>query len=86
MSTEDMVRSLTQTVTQQGQIMMLHHQENQASIKNLERQIRQLAMAVSKLEPKDSGKLPSQTELNLRETVSYVSLRNGKKVRQKMVG
>ena len=36
----------------------------QASIQNLERQVGQISQVVSKLDAKDSGKLPSQTEVN----------------------
>ncbi|XP_074318610.1 uncharacterized protein LOC141655428 [Silene latifolia] len=69
MSTEDMIRALTISVTQDKA-------ENKQNFKNLENQVSQLATAVNRLEAKQSGALPSQTVLNPRENVSVVSLRN----------
>ena len=70
-----MIRSLAQTMMQTNQTVLQNNQDTQASIKNLERQMGQLSSAVSRLEAKDSGKLPSQTELNPRETVNAITLR-----------
>ncbi|XP_023743143.2 uncharacterized protein LOC111891312 [Lactuca sativa] len=69
MSLEDIVKSL-ETSTQAFQ------QETKASIKNLEKQVSQLATSVSKLE--SQGKLPAQTEANLRHNVCAITLRGGK--------
>ncbi|XP_074288398.1 uncharacterized protein LOC141613560 [Silene latifolia] len=73
MSTEDMIRALTISVTQD-------RAENKQNFKNLENQVSQLAIAVNRLEAKQSGALPSQTILNPRENVSDVSLRNGRQL------
>ncbi|XP_052619833.1 uncharacterized protein LOC111889560 [Lactuca sativa] len=69
MSLEDIVKSLT-TSTQAFQ------QETKASIKNLEKQVSQLATSVGKLE--SQGKLPAQTETNPRHNVCAITLRGGK--------
>ena len=55
-------------------------QETRSSIQNLEKQISQLATTMGKLEAQSSGKLPSQTVINLRENVSAISLRSEKEV------
>ena len=39
-----------------------------------------MATAISQLEAQSSGKLPSQTVVNLRENASAIVLRNGKEV------
>ncbi|XP_021728348.1 uncharacterized protein LOC110695424 [Chenopodium quinoa] len=65
MSTEEMIRSLTSNVSTMQQNMMQFQQETKSSIQNLENQVSQISSAVSRLEAKDSGKHPSQTELNL---------------------
>lgn len=69
MSLEDIVKSLA-TSTQAFQ------QETKASIKNLEKQVSQLATSVSKLE--SEGKLLAQTETNPRHNVCSIILRGGK--------
>ncbi|XP_023763984.2 uncharacterized protein LOC111912477 [Lactuca sativa] len=69
MSLEDIVKSLA-TSTQAFQ------QETKASIKNLEKQVSQLATSVSKLE--SQGKLHAQTETNPRHNVCAITLRGGK--------
>ncbi|KAL7583272.1 hypothetical protein Lser_V15G45156 [Lactuca serriola] len=69
MSLEDIVKNLA-TSTQAFQ------QETKASIKNLEKQVSQLAISVSKLE--SQGKLHAQTEANPRHNVCAITLRGGK--------
>ncbi|XP_023766047.2 uncharacterized protein LOC111914567 [Lactuca sativa] len=69
MSLEYIVKSLA-TSTQTFQ------QETKASIKNLEKQVSQLATSVSKLE--SQGKLLAQTETNPRHNVCAITLRGGK--------
>ncbi|XP_023742062.1 uncharacterized protein LOC111890141 [Lactuca sativa] len=69
MPLEDIVKSLA-TSTQ------VFQQETKASIKNLEKQVSQLAISVSKLE--SQGKLPAQTEANPRHNVCAITLRSGK--------
>ena len=83
MLTEEMIRSLAQTMMQTNQTMLQNNQDTQVSIKNFERQMGQLSLVVSRLEAKESGKLPSQTELNPRETVNAITLRGGKEVGNK---
>ncbi|XP_074271303.1 uncharacterized protein LOC141595236 [Silene latifolia] len=73
MSTEDMIRALTISVTQD-------RAENKQNFKNLENQVSQLASTVNWLEAKLSSALPSQTVLNPRENVSDVSSRNRKQL------
>ncbi|KAK9697393.1 hypothetical protein RND81_08G035500 [Saponaria officinalis] len=76
MSTEDLIRALAtnQARFQQTQL------ETQGSIKNLEQQMGQLAIAISRLEARDSGVLPSTTVTNPTANVSAVSLRNGRQL------
>ncbi|XP_023760997.1 uncharacterized protein LOC111909408 [Lactuca sativa] len=69
MSLEDIVKSLA-TNTQSFQ------QETKASIKSLEQQVSQLAQSVSKME--SQGKLPSQTEKNLKYNACAITLRGEK--------
>ncbi|CAH9141685.1 unnamed protein product [Cuscuta epithymum] len=47
-----------------------------SSIQNLENQMSQISIAVSRLEAKDSVKLPSQTEQNPRQHVNAIMLRD----------
>ena len=49
----------------------------EASLRNLENQVGQLASILSK---RPQGGLPSNTEKNLREKVNVVTLRNGKEL------
>ena len=41
----------------------------------------QMAAAISQLQSKDSGKLPSQTIVNLRENANAITLRSGKQLK-----
>ncbi|XP_074300617.1 uncharacterized protein LOC141631911 [Silene latifolia] len=72
MSTEDMIRALTLSVTQD-------RADNKRNFKNLENQVSQLATAINRLEARDSNALPSQTVVNPKN-VSAVSLRNGRQL------
>ena len=75
-----MLRVLTQSFsTRQTQIIQ-NHEETRSSIKNIERQIGQISGAVSKLEAKESDRLPSQTRPNPRPNVSSITLRSGKEL------
>ncbi|CAH9126488.1 unnamed protein product [Cuscuta epithymum] len=83
MSTDEMIRALTsnmvtmqQSMSQFQQTMIQFQHETKSSIKNLETQVSQISNAVSRLEAKDSGKLPSQTEQNPRQHVNAIMLRN----------
>ncbi|XP_021728347.1 uncharacterized protein LOC110695423 [Chenopodium quinoa] len=60
-------------------------QETKSSIQNLENQVSQISSAVSRLEAKDSGKLPSQTELNPKQQVNAITLRSGKELQQTVI-
>ncbi|XP_052884721.1 uncharacterized protein LOC108481786 [Gossypium arboreum] len=53
-----------------------YQQRTDASIQELTNQVSKLSMAVNRLE--SQGKLPSQTELNLRQNVSAITLRSRK--------
>ncbi|KAH9679091.1 protein kinase domain-containing protein [Citrus sinensis] len=75
-SLEEIVKSLA-TNTQQFQ------QATTASIQNLENQMSQLATAVSRLESQVLGRLPSQSEVNPKQNVSVVILRNAQPTRAK---
>ena len=58
-------------------------QAQQTTIQNLERQVGQLAMAIS---DRDKGKLPSTSQVNPRESVMAISLRSGKVLEESSVG
>jgi hypothetical protein len=60
---------------------MSFQQETRSSIHNLEKQTRQVASSVGKLEAQINGKLPSQA-LNPKENVSVIMLRNGKELEE----
>jgi hypothetical protein len=69
----EMMKTLaSNTVTLQQNIMSFQ-QETRLSIHNLEKQMRQVALSVGKLEAQINGKLPSQT-LNPIENVSVKEL------------
>src|SRR5262249_5431755 len=57
-------------------------QNQDASIKNLETQVGQLAKLMSE---RAQGTLPSDTELNPKEHVKAISLRSGKEVPNKQI-
>ncbi|CAH9124841.1 unnamed protein product [Cuscuta epithymum] len=80
MSTEDMIRALTSNVSTMQQNMVQFQHETKSSIQNLENQMSQISSAVSRLEAKDSTKLPSQTEPNPRQQAHAVTLRSGKEL------
>ncbi|XP_074315891.1 uncharacterized protein LOC141652196 [Silene latifolia] len=73
MSTKDIIRALTLSVTQD-------RADNKQNFKNLENQVSHQAHAINRLEARDSNALPSQTMVNPRENVSAVSLRNGRQL------
>ncbi|XP_048227840.1 uncharacterized protein LOC125369451 [Ricinus communis] len=73
MSLEDIVKNLAKNALQ-------FQQETRSSIQNLGNQITQLATSISKLEAQNSGKLPSKPEINPKENVSAIFLKNGKKI------
>ncbi|CAH9051333.1 unnamed protein product [Cuscuta europaea] len=87
MSTEDMIRALAvnmgtmqQSIGQFQQTMMQFQHETKSSIQNLETQVSQISSVVSRLEAKDSGRLPSQTEQNPRQHVNAIMLRSGEEL------
>ena len=80
MTTEDMLRILTQNVSNMQTQIVHNQEETRSSIKNIEKQIGQISGAVSKLEAKESDRLPSQTEPNPRPNVSAITLRSGKEL------
>ncbi|XP_057249955.1 uncharacterized protein LOC130591069 [Beta vulgaris subsp. vulgaris] len=55
-------------------------QETKSSIYNLETQVGQMSSVMNRLEAQNSGKLPSQTEVNPKKNVSAVTLRSGKEL------
>jgi hypothetical protein len=71
MSLEDIVQSLATNTLQ-------FQQEMKASIQNLENQVSQLATSVGRLESR--ANLPSQTEVNLKQNASVITLRSGKEL------
>jgi hypothetical protein len=73
MSLEDIVKNLANNSLQ-------FQQDTRTSIQNLGNQITQLATSVGKLEAQNSGKLPSQPEVNPKENVSTILLRSGKEI------
>ncbi|XP_021767721.1 uncharacterized protein LOC110732111 [Chenopodium quinoa] len=73
------------TTELESQNMMQFQQETKSSIQNLENQVSQISSAVSRLEAKDSGKIPSQSELNPKQQVNAITLRSGKKLQETVV-
>ncbi|CAH9079808.1 unnamed protein product [Cuscuta epithymum] len=65
------------------QNVLQFQQETKSSIQNLETQVSQISIAVSRLEAKESGKLPSQTEQNPRQHVNAIMTRSGKELQTK---
>ncbi|CAH9132758.1 unnamed protein product [Cuscuta epithymum] len=76
MSTEDMIRALATNISTMQQSVAQFQETTKSSIQNLENQMSQISIAVSRLEAKDSGKLPSQTEQNPRQHVNAIMLRD----------
>ncbi|CAH9067015.1 unnamed protein product [Cuscuta epithymum] len=76
MSTEDMIRTLATTMGTLQQNVVQFQQETKSSIQNLETQVSQISNAVNRLEARDSGRLPSQTEQNPRQQVNAIMLRS----------
>ena len=60
-----------------------HVQTTESSIKNLEKQVGQMAEAITRNEARSSGNLPSQTVVNPKENVSALTLRSGRQVQPK---
>ncbi|CAH9118492.1 unnamed protein product [Cuscuta europaea] len=85
MSTEDMIRALTMSVSTIQQSVAQFQETTKSSIQNLENQMSQISSVVSRLEAKDSGRLPSQTEQNPRQHVNAIMLRSGKELQAKEV-
>ena len=66
-STEDMLLAWTKYFT-------THVQATESSIKNLEKQVGQMVEAITRINARTSGNLPSQTVVNPRENVSAITL------------
>jgi len=69
----EMMKTLASNTVTLQQNVMSFQQETRLSIHNLEKQMRQVALSVGKLEAQINGKLPSQT-LNPIENVSVKEL------------
>ena len=80
LSTEDMLRDLTEQTQILSTNLTQHVQSTTSSIKNLEKKVGQLADSFSKMEQRQSNGLPSQTEVNPREHVSAIHLRSGRRL------
>ncbi|CAH9106755.1 unnamed protein product [Cuscuta epithymum] len=85
MSTEDMIRTLATTMGTLQQNVVQFQQETKSSIQNLETQVSQISNAVNRLEARDSGRLPSQTEQNPRQQVNAIMLRSSPELQAKEV-
>ncbi|KAH9752794.1 hypothetical protein KPL71_014847 [Citrus sinensis] len=72
-SLEDLVKALATN-------SMQFQQTTQTQLQHLENQIGQLATSMSRIEGRTSGKLPSQPEINPKESASAMSLRSGKQL------
>ena len=72
-SLKDLVKALSTNIIQ-------FQQETNASIRNLEAQMGQMASTISQLQSRDSGKLPSQTIVNPRENANAITLKSGKQL------
>ena len=71
-SMEDMLKTLTQYFT-------THVQTTESSLRNMEKQINQLAQTVTHLAQKNTNSLPAQAEVDSQvRNVSAITLRNGK--------
>ena len=70
-STEDMLKSLTQHFT-------THVQATESGMRNIEKQVGQLAESLTRLEQRVSTSLPSQTVVNPKENLCAISLRSGR--------
>ena len=57
---------------------MQFQQKTDATIQDIRTQISQLTSFVSELKAQNSGFLPSQTIMNLRDNVSAITLRSGR--------
>ncbi|XP_010667188.1 uncharacterized protein LOC104884262 [Beta vulgaris subsp. vulgaris] len=80
MSTKDMIKALTKNVTAMQSNLVQFQEETKSSIYNLETQVGQMSSVMNRLEAQNSGKLPSQTEVNPKKNVSVVILRSGKEL------
>src|SRR5436305_10867093 len=75
--------SLTENMAKLTQSQVQFQETTAASIQNFERQMGQLSQVVGKLEVRDSGKLPSQTEENPNiRNVSAVTLISGRELQK----
>ena len=72
-SLEDLIKTLSTNTIQ-------FQQETKVSIQHLDAQMGQMASTIIQLQSRDSGKLPSQTIVNLRENVNAITLRSGKQL------
>ncbi|CAH9072985.1 unnamed protein product [Cuscuta europaea] len=84
MSTEDMVRALTNSVTAMQQNMVQFQNETKSSIMNLETQMSQIAGVVSRLEAKDSEKPPSQLECDPKQQTFAITLTNEEEMQKEI--
>ncbi|CAH9091263.1 unnamed protein product [Cuscuta epithymum] len=85
MSTEDMIRTLATSMGTLQQNVVQFQQETKSSIQNLETQVSQISNAVNRLEARDSGRLPSQTEQNPRQQVNAIMLRSSPELQAREV-
>ena len=70
--------AITQSQIQQSQVAFQN--TTQAALKSLELQVGQLAKELGEIRAQGPGKLPSQTVLNSRKNISFITLRSGKQV------
>ena len=77
----EMMKILASNTVTMQQNVMFFQQETRSSIHNLEKQIRQVASSVRKLEAQMNEKLPSQT-LNPKQNVNVITLRSGKELEE----
>ncbi|CAH9093762.1 unnamed protein product, partial [Cuscuta europaea] len=80
MPMEDMVRALTNNMTTMQNNMVQFQNETKSSILNLETQVSQMVRAVSRLETRDSGKLPFQIEHDSEQEAFAITLKNEKEL------
>ncbi|CAH9103089.1 unnamed protein product [Cuscuta epithymum] len=84
MSTEDMVRAIATNMTTIQNNMVQFQNETKSSISNLETQMIQIARVVSRLEARDSEKLPSQIECDPKQQTFAITLTNEKEMQKEI--
>ncbi|CAH9090308.1 unnamed protein product [Cuscuta epithymum] len=84
MSTEDIILTLATNMTTMQQNIVEFQNETKSSILNLETQMSQIVEAVSRLEARDSEKLPSKIECDPKQQTFAITLTNEKEMQKEI--